>query len=458
VSNHDRVEKVRDTFRTKRTRPYEWRVAQLQALKRFLTEKNQEIQAALWKDLRKGTFESEVTEQGVVLGEIDFTLKHLAGWMKPESAWTPLLDQPGCSEIRHDPYGVVLIIGAWNYPINLLLAPLVGALAGGNAAVLKPSELAPATSAMIAQWIPEYLDREAVIVVEGGVPETDDLLNCVFDYIFFTGSGPVGKIVMRKAAENLTPVTLELGGKSPALVMDDASIKVAARRIVWGKFMNAGQTCIAPDYVLIHPSVEAEFLAEVKISLEAFYGKDAKQSKDYCRIVNDRNFQRLEKFLGNGEVYCGGATDAKERYIEPTVLRIKSLDTVNVPVMLEEIFGPILPVIQVPDLDHAIDFINARAKPLALYLFSKSSTVKERVLSETSSGGVCINDVVMHMPSPYIPFGGVGPSGMGHYHGKRSFDTFTHAKGIMKKTTWPDFPIRYAPYNPSKLNWIKRLS
>jgi aldehyde dehydrogenase (NAD+) len=243
VSSFERVQKVREAFNARRTRSYEWRVSQLEALRRFLTERNQEIVDALWSDLRKGRFEAEVTEQGIVTAEIDYALKHLASWMRPGSAMTPLIDQFGSSEVRHDPYGVVLIMGAWNYPVNLLLAPLVGALAGGNAAVLKPSELAAAVSAVMAKWIPQYLDRDAVIVVEGGVPETTELLKCVFDYIFFTGSGPVGKIVMRSAAENLTPVTLELGGKSPALVMDDADIQVAARRIAWGKFMNAGQTC-----------------------------------------------------------------------------------------------------------------------------------------------------------------------------------------------------------------------
>jgi aldehyde dehydrogenase (NAD+) len=250
-------------------------------------------------------------------------------------------------------------------------------------------------------------------------------------------------------------VTLELGGKSPAVILGSASIKTAARRIVWGKFMNAGQTCIAPDYVLIEPKVEAEFLAQLKIAIQEFYGADPRLSDDYCRIVNDRNYQRLVPFLKDGELFCGGRVDAAERYIEPTVLRLRSADA---PVMQQEIFGPILPVIQVKGLDEAIQFINDRPKPLALYLFSNQNADKERILEETSSGGVCINDVVMHMPSPYIPFGGVGASGMGHYHGKRSFTTFTHQKGVMKKTNWPDIPIRYAPYTDSKLKWVRRLS
>jgi aldehyde dehydrogenase (NAD+) len=454
VKSSERVEAIRAAFRAKRTRPYAWRAAQLKQLKKFLQEKDREICEALWTDLRKGSFEAEVTEQGIVIGEIDYALTHLEEWMRPESVSTPFLDFPGSSEIISEPYGVVLIIGAWNYPVNLLLAPLVGAIAGGNAAVLKPSELAPATSAAMAKWIPEYLDREAIIVVEGGVEDTEELLAVQFDSIFFTGSGKVGKLIMARAAEHLTPVTLELGGKSPAIVMDDASVKVAARRIAWGKFMNAGQTCIAPDYVLVHPGVEKEFIDELKISLESFYGKDPKLSPDYCRIVNDRNFLRLEKFLGDGELVCGGQSDTKERYIAPTVLRGVSA---SASVMQEEIFGPILPVLSISDVGQAIDFINARPKPLALYLFSKSDAIRARVLEETSSGGVCINDVVMHMPSLSLPFGGVGASGMGHYHGKRSFETFTHQKGVMTKTTWPDIRIRYAPYTESKRKWIQRL-
>jgi aldehyde dehydrogenase (NAD+) len=455
MTSLDRVEKAKQTFNSKRTRPYEWRVSQLEALKKFLTEKNAEINEALWKDLRKGPFEAEATEQGVVLGEIDYTLKHLYGWMQPQATSTMLVAQVGHSEIRHDPYGVVLIIGAWNFPINLLLAPLVGAIAGGNSAVIKPSEISPAISSLLAKYIPQYLDPDAVIVVEGGVPETNELLDYKFDYIFFTGSGPVGKIVMTKAAANLIPVTLELGGKSPAIVLDDASLKIAAHRIAWGKFMNAGQTCIAPDYVLIQEAVEKEFLNEVKATIKNFYGDDPKLSKDYCRIVNDRNFQRIQNFLKDGEIFSGGRTDAKERYIEPTLLRVTSMDK---PVMQEEIFGPILPVVTIDDLDEAICFINSRPKPLALYLFSQSSSEREKILEETSSGGACINDVVIHMPSPYFPFGGVGASGMGRYHGKNSFDTFTHQKGVLIKRAWPDLPVRYPPYTDTKLEWIKRLT
>jgi aldehyde dehydrogenase (NAD+) len=450
----EQVEKLRKTFASRRTRSYEWRVAQLQALKKFMVEREKEIDEALWKDLRKGRFESVITEEGIIIGEIDYTLKHLSDWMQPENASTPLIDQPGHCRIYPEPLGVALIIGAWNYPINLLLAPLVGALAAGNTAVLKPSELAPATSAVIARFIPEYMDQEAVIVMEGGIPETDEILNIPFDYIFFTGSGKVGKIVMGKAAQHLTPVTLELGGKSPTLILADADLKVAARRVAWGKFMNAGQTCIAPDYILAEASIEAEFTKELTLAISEFYGADPKLSPDYCRIVNAPNFKRLVGLMGAGEKVCGGITDEVERYIAPTVIRNVTGD---MPVMQEEIFGPILPIIAIADLDSGIHFINSRAKPLSLYLFSKSAASHRKVIEETASGGVLLNDVIMHMPVLTLPFGGVGASGMGAYHGKRSFDTFTHYKGVMSKATWLDLPIRYAPYTDSKLKWVQRL-
>ncbi len=454
MSRAEQVEKLRQTFRSKRTRSYEWRVSQLKALRKFLVEKEKEINEALWKDLRKGDFESAITEQGVVMSEIDYTLSRLADWMRPESASTPIIDQPGHCLIHPEPLGVALIIGAWNYPINLLLAPLVGALAAGNASVLKPSEMAVATSAMLARYIPDYMDKDAVVVMEGGVPETEEILSIQFDYIFFTGSGKVGKIVMGKAAAHLTPVTLELGGKSPAIILADTNLEVAAHRVAWGKFMNGGQTCIAPDYVLVEKSIEAAFIEKLTTAIQSFYGPDPQKSPDYCRIVNDANFRRLSAFLSNGETVCGGKTDASERYIAPTILKNV---TGEMPIMQEEIFGPILPVITVENLDAAIQFINGRAKPLALYLFSKSGASHEKVVAETSSGGVCLNDVIMHMPVPSMPFGGVGSSGMGSYHGKHSFDTFTHYKSVMTKTTWPDIPIRYAPYSPSKLKWVQRL-
>jgi aldehyde dehydrogenase (NAD+) len=431
-----------------------WRTSQLGKLKSFLQEREKEINEALWADLRKSRFEALLSEQGVVIGEIDFTLKHLESWMSPSRAATPLIDFPGHCRVHAEPLGVALIIGAWNYPINLLLAPLVGAIAAGNAAVLKPSELAPATSAMLAHLLPQYLDTAAFCVMEGGVPETQEILDIPFDSIFFTGSGSVGRIIMAKAAQFLTPVTLELGGKSPTLILADADLEVAARRVAWGKFMNAGQTCIAPDYVLVESSVEQQFNELLTRSIRTFYGDDPRQSVDYCRIVNDRNFERLAGLMNEGEKVCGGGVDARERYIAPTVLRGV---TGEMRVMKEEIFGPILPVIAIANLEEGLRFINERPKPLALYLFSSTESNHRKVVAETSSGGICLNDVLLQMPVSSMPFGGVGPSGMGSYHGKKSFDTFTHYKSVMSKSTWLDIPIRYAPYTESKLKWVQRL-
>ena len=450
----DGLSRLRSTFKSSKTRDYAWRMSQLRALKRMLEENDQAISSALWQDLGKSPFECTVTEQGVVHGEIDDALKNLQSWMKTETMRAPLIDQPGSCEIRHDPLGVTLIIGAWNFPVNLLLAPLVGAICGGNVAVMKPSEMSVAVSHLLAELVPKYLDQAAFLILEGGVPETDLVLDQQFDLIFFTGSGPVGKIVMGKAAQHLTPVVLELGGKSPTFICKDANLKVAAKRVAWGKYMNSGQTCIAPDYVMVDATIEEQFVDLVTKAISEMYGKDPKQSSDYGRVVNSKNFDRLVGLLQDGEIITGGVSDAQTRYIAPTIL-------VNVPpdskVMQEEIFGPILPILPMADLDTMIDFVNSRPKPLALYLFSEDKATHERVLRETTSGGVSVNDVVMHMPIAGLPFGGVGPSGMGAYHGKYSFDTFTHAKGVLKKSTWIDIPIRYAPYSKSSLDWVKRL-
>ncbi len=450
----DGLARLRATFKSGKTRSYDWRMGQLSALKRLLDENDEAINAALWKDLHKSPFECTVTEQGVVRGEIEDALKNLRSWMKTETMMAPLIDQPGSCEIRHDPLGVTLIIGAWNFPINLLLAPLVGAISGGNAAILKPSEMSVAVSHVIAELVPKYLDQDAFLVLEGAVAETDLILDQHFDLIFFTGSGPVGKIVMGKAAQHLTPVVLELGGKSPTLICKDANLKVAAKRVAWGKFMNSGQTCIAPDYVIIDASVEEQFVDLLTKAIFEIYGKDPKQSPDYGRIVNAKNYDRLLSLLKDGEVVTGGVSDSSERYIAPTILVNVSAES---KVMQEEIFGPILPVLPMVDLDAMIEFVNSRDKPLALYVFSEDRAKQERVLCETTAGGAAVNDVVMHMPIAGLPFGGVGPSGMGSYHGKYSFGTFTHAKGVLKKSTWIDVPLRYAPYTKASQDWVKRL-
>ena len=434
-------------------RDYQWRISQLKALQKMLKDNDEQLCQAMWADLRKSKFECVATEQGIVLSEIEYTLTHLADWMKIEHVSTPLYNLPGHCEIHHDPLGLALIIGAWNYPINLLLTPLVGAIAGGNGAMLKPSEMAVQTAALIAKLIPQYLDQNLFAVVLGGPAETDLLLDLVFDVIFFTGSGPVGKIVMEKAAKHLTPVTLELGGKSPAVVMADADLSVAAKRITWGKFMNAGQTCVAPDYILVQPGAKEKLISEIKKTLLEFYGTDASQSPDYCRIINAKNFDRLNTQLKQAKVLHGGESKKDELYISPTLIDAKFTDEI----MNDEIFGPLLPIIEMSELKEIITSIKSKPKPLSLYIFTQDDRVKEEILKQTSSGGACVNDVIMHMPVPEFPFGGVGASGMGHYHGKFSFQTFTHAKAVLKKATWLDVPVRYPPYTPQKSRWLRWL-
>ncbi|MBC7387445.1 MAG: aldehyde dehydrogenase family protein [Cryobacterium sp.] len=443
---------IRKSLKTS-PRGYEWRRQQLLALKLLLVENEKSINDALWADFHKGAFEAAATEQGIVISEIDFVLENLETWMEPISVSTPLFNQIGTSEIRHDPFGVTLVIGAWNYPINLLLAPVVGALSGGNAVILKPSEISANVAKLIGELIPKYLDKNLIAVVQGGPDETEILLKLKFDLIFFTGSGKVGTIVAEKAAKSLTPTILELGGKSPALVLADADIKVTAKRLVWGKFMNAGQTCVAPDYLLVQPSVKKELLSEMIACIQEFYGEQIQENKDYCRIINERNFDRLVGLLEGSKILFGGKSDRASRFISPTLLESKPESKA----MSEEIFGPILPILEISELSQMIEFVNERPKPLALYVFGHDLGNIDRVLEETSSGGVSVNDVIMHMASPNLPFGGVGASGMGNYHGEYSFRAFTHEKSVLKKSTLIDVPLRYAPYTDSKIKWIKRL-
>jgi aldehyde dehydrogenase (NAD+) len=349
---------------------------------------------------------------------------------------------------------VALIIAPWNYPLQLSLGPLVGALAAGNCAVLKPSELAPATARLLAERLPGYLDPACVRVVEGEVAETTALLAERFDHIFYTGNGAVGRIVLEAAAKHLTPVTLELGGKSPCYVDASADLAVAARRIAWGKFFNAGQTCIAPDYVLAHAAIRDRLLDLLRATLRDFYGDDPRTSPDYARIVNARHHRRLSALLGAGTVVVGGESDEAQRYLAPTVLADVPPDA---PVMREEIFGPILPVLAVADADAAIAFVNARPKPLALYLFAADRAVEERVLARTSSGGATVNHVMLHFLVPELGFGGVGPSGMGAYHGRASFEVFSHRKGVLRQSTAIDVPLLYPPFSDAKKGWVRRL-
>lgn len=448
---------LKTSFNEGKTKPLSWRKSQLLALKRLLLENENAIYDALKADLNKCKFESYVSEYQYVLKDIKQTVKHIAKWSKPRHVATPILAQPGRSSIRPEPYGTVLIMGAWNYPLQLVLSPMVAAIAAGNCVVLKPSELAESVSALLASLIPKYMDQDAVVVYEGGVEETTALLKQRFDYIMYTGSENVGKIVMRAASEHLTPVTLELGGKSPCIIDKNTNLKVTADRLVWGKFLNAGQTCIAPDYVLVNRSQTVPFIEALKSALEKQYGKDAQQSDDYGRIINARHFARISDYISSQKdsVIAGGTVNEHEKYIEPTLLLNPNLSS---GVMTEEIFGPVLPIIEVDSVTEAIDFINEREKPLALYMFSNDDKNIKLVTQRTSSGTLCINDAVIFMVNHNLPFGGVGHSGMGSYHGQWGFDTFSHLKPIMHRSFWADAPIRYAPYTKLKQKLFKLIA
>lgn len=448
------VDSLRRSFDSGRTRPIAWRVEQLQSLARMLKERGDEIVEALRADVGKPALEGYSTEVGYTLGTIDHTLKHLRGWMAPQKVKTPLVTQPGTSHIHAEPLGVVLIIAPWNYPFQLSVGPLVGALAAGNCAVVKPSEVTPATATLLSRLLPEYLDESCVRVVEGGVPETTALLEQRFDHIFYTGNGTVGRIVMTAAAKHLTPVTLELGGKSPCIVGRDANLDVTARRIAWGKWSNAGQTCVAPDYVLAHREVHDALVDKLCRTVREFYGDDPQKSKDYGRVVNARHHRRLMGLVKSGEIAIGGEADENDRYIAPTILT--GVDPSS-PAMQEEIFGPILPVLKIGDTDEAIRFINARPKPLALYVFTESDAMARDVIARTSSGGVTVNHAWLHLAVHDLPFGGVGESGMGAYHGRMSFDTFSHKKAVLTKPTLLDPSIMYPPYTSFKEAVLKKL-
>jgi aldehyde dehydrogenase (NAD+) len=448
------VAAIRAYFKTGVTRPIEWRKTQLTALKQLILENQSSIGEALEADLAKSEEETWISEIGYSLADIDHTLKKLAGWMKPRRVSTPLVAFPASSYMLPEPLGTICIIGAWNYPFQLVMGPFTAAIAAGNCAVLKPSELSIHTSNLIAELLPKYLDAKAFQVIEGEVAETTELLKQPFEHIFYTGGEGVGKVVMRAAAEQLTPVTLEMGGKSPCIVDNSSDLDVAAARIVWSKFMNAGQTCVAPDYVLVQSSVYAPLLEALKKKIVAFYGEDAKNSRDYGRIVNERHFQRILSYLTDQTIAHGGASDLESRYIAPTLVEKPSLDS---PIMQNEIFGPLLPILTYDSIDEAIALVNKREKPLALYVFTQNSQLEKQVLSQTSAGSVCVNDGMMFMLNPELPFGGVGNSGMGRYHGKFGFDGLSHLKTVMKRSFKFDVPLRYPPFNAFKFNLLKKL-
>ena len=441
----------REYFATNETLTYEFRKEQLKKLKAALTKWEKPLCDALWSDLHKSSQEAILTELSIVAGEVKNHIKHLRGWMRSRCASTPLKMMPSRSRVVSEPLGGALIISPWNYPVQLLLNPLVGAISAGCTAILKPSPYVPNVSRVIEEMIAETFDKRYIAVVQGNREVNTALLDERFDIIFFTGSPALGKKVMAAAAKNLTPVVLELGGKSPCIVDADADIKIAARRIAWGKTLNAGQTCIAPDYLLIHDSRKEEFIKEFGKALTRLHGNDIKASNHFVRLVNENAFNRVSGYLKDGKIALGGATDAKERYIEPTLLTDVPL---TAPVMQEEIFGPVLPMIPFNDRTEAIKFINEREKPLALYYFGKVSNGKE-VIRTTSAGGSCINDTIMHIANENIPFGGVGNSGMGHYHGRLSFDAFSHKRSVVTTPTWLDLPFRYMPYKMFGL--VKKL-
>lgn len=445
---------LRTTFNSGTTRPLAWRKRQLEQMIAMLDENEAEFLDALKTDLGKPSVEGFITDIAFVTSEVKLMLKNLERWNRPQRVPTPLVTMPASSKLMPEPLGVVLVIAPWNYPVQLLLVPAASAIAAGNAVVMKPSEVSAATSAVLARLVPRYLDQSAITLVEGGVPETTDLLGQRFDHIFYTGNGTVGRIVMAAAANHLTPVTLELGGKSPVIIDESANVKVAARRIAWGKWLNAGQTCVAPDYVLVNEKVRDRFIDELGKAVTDFYGADPHTSDSYGRIVSDRHYNRLRTMIDGGRVVVGGDTKDDERYIAPTVLVDPDLSS---PLMNEEIFGPLLPVLSVKSVDEAVAFVTARPHPLALYVFAERKTVVDNVLARTTAGGVTVNGTLMHLTSPHLPFGGVGESGMGGYHGKAGVRLFQHMKPVLARGTKLDPSIAYPPYTPKKAKLFRKI-
>jgi len=446
---------LRTCFLSGKTRDVQFRKEQLKNLQRMYNDNVDAFCSALKEDLSKPRQESILLEINVLKDDITYTLNHIDEWVKPERVPKNMVTMFDTPMIYHDPYGIVLVMGAWNYPLLLPMQPVSGAIAAGNCVIIKPSELSPATSNVLARLVPKYLDKECYKVVEGDVNFTTALLQQKFDYIFFTGSPHVGKIVREAANKHLTPTTLELGGKSPLYLDDTVDFDIAVRRIIWGKLINAGQTCIAPDYILCTKEIEEKFVAKAKEVLKDFYGDSPKKSKDFCRIVNDRHHDRLVEYLKDGRVVCGGDFDKSERYIAPTLLCDVKPDS---KVMTEEIFGPILPIMNVKSAADAIAFINARDKPLAMYVFSTNTSIIDLISDNTSCGGMCINDCMVQNGVPGLPFGGVGNSGMGNYHGHASYVTFTHRKSCLKRdyNKIADFigSKRYPPYTEKNINFL----
>ncbi|WP_434306191.1 aldehyde dehydrogenase [Clostridium botulinum] len=447
------LEKQKSFFDKGYTKDINFRIEALKKLKHNIKINENNIFKALKIDLNKSEFETFITEVGIVYDEINGAIKNIKKWSKPKKVKTPITNFLASSYIYNEPYGVALIMSPWNYPFQLIMAPLVGAISAGNCVLLKPSELAIETEKIIVKIIKDTFSDEYIGVITGGIEESTALLKEKFDYIFYTGGINVGKIVMRAAAEHLTPITLELGGKSPCIVDKDANIDLAARRIAWGKFLNAGQTCVAPDYLVVHRNIKEKLISSIENYIVEFFGENTFESEDYPRIINERHFKRLEGYLKEGKIVSGGNTDINNLYIEPTI--IEGINFEN-RIMEEEIFGPIFPVIEFENIDKVIDIVKNNPKPLALYYFSENKEKQEFIIKNISFGGGCINDTIMHLSTSTLPFGGVGSSGIGGYHGRASFDTFSHKKSILKKSNLIDIKIRYAPFK-GKINLAKRL-
>eukprot|EP01080_Neovahlkampfia_damariscottae_P008986 gene8986-1085_t len=448
------IKEMRKNFATGKTHSLQFRLTQLKNLKKMMEENEEEFKKALGKDLRvpEIIMLNEIILSSV--NEIDSAISNLSSWMEPVKGSLPIAHQPASAHIHSEPFGLVLLISPWNYPVSLIIKPLIGIISGGNSCIIKPSEVSENTCKVFSKLLPKYLDNGFYKCIEGGPKETTSLLKNKFDYILYTGNTFVGKIIMEAAAKHLTPVTLELGGKSPCIVLKDCDIDVTAKRIAWGKFFNCGQTCIAVDYILAEKSIEEKLYSKIVENIEAFYGKNAKESNAYSRIINKRHTERLSKLLPKDIAY-GGDVDADDHYLSPTILRnVKKEDEV----MKDEIFGPILPIIPIESFKEAVDFINERPKPLALYLFTTNEKAQNQIVQATSSGAVSINEVLMHFTIGSLPFGGVGDSGMGAYGGKFSFDTFTHKKGVLNKSTKVDPKLRYPPYTKASLAWLQTFS
>lgn len=451
------VEKIiklqRDYFKTGETLNIDFRTRQLKVLRNAIKEYEEEILEALRLDLNKSSLEGYATEIGISLKDIDFAIKNIKKWTKRIYRKTSIINFPSRSFTIREPYGLTLIISPWNYPFNLSIQPLIGAIAGGNCVIVKTSEYSKHTSKVIEKIMSKYFNENYIRVVQGGKEANQSLLKEKFDYIFFTGSTRVGKVVMESASKNLTPITLELGGKSPTIVCSDADIKIASKRIIWGKLINSGQTCIAPDYLLVDSKIKEKLIKEMIKNIIDFYGERPIENEEYGKIINREHFNRLKCYLKSGDVLFGGNFNEETLSIEPTLLDNVSFQD---DIMNEEIFGPILPIIEFNKIEETIELIEKNPTPLALYLFTNNKYTEEKILKEISFGGGCINDTVMHVSSHTLPFGGVGKSGVGSYHGKKTFDTFTHEKSILKKSTLIDIPLRYPPYE-GKLKWVKKI-